>query len=300
VVIGEHLGMSEFDPGGRLVSIGDTRLYVVERGRGYPLLILHGGPGMDHRSFGDYLDALAAHFRLIFVDQRGQGRSDAAPYETLTLTQMARDVGVLAKVLRLRQYALMGHSFGASVVLRHALDFPDSGASRLIIGSSVPARSYLDFFGENLNRLEPPDLRNRVLDAMERRVKAMNEAALKAALHDGLPFFFGDPYDPRVDEFTRRTAGAALSPDMLRHFAANGYGTIDMEDRLGEIRQPTLVITGRYDRVCPVIASEVMAERIPRAQLVILEHSGHMTFAEENNRFVEAVRGFLLPTPEPV
>jgi proline iminopeptidase len=59
----------------RLIPIGDTRLYVEERGAGYPLLVLHGGPGLDHNMFGDYLDPLADGYRLLFVDQRSQGRS---------------------------------------------------------------------------------------------------------------------------------------------------------------------------------------------------------------------------------
>ena len=65
--------------GGRYVKIEDTRLFIIERGAGYPILVLHGGPGLDHNMFGDYLDPLASEYRLIFVDQRGQGRSDRAP-----------------------------------------------------------------------------------------------------------------------------------------------------------------------------------------------------------------------------
>ena len=52
---------------GRLVPIGDTRLSVEERGRGLALFVLHGGPGLDHHMFGDYLDPLSDRFRLIFV-----------------------------------------------------------------------------------------------------------------------------------------------------------------------------------------------------------------------------------------
>ena len=61
-----------------LVSIGDTRLFVSERGslNNYPLIVLHGGPGLDHHMFGDYLDALADHYRLTLVDQRAQGQSE--------------------------------------------------------------------------------------------------------------------------------------------------------------------------------------------------------------------------------
>lgn len=73
------------EPGGRHAKLPDTRLYIVERGHGYPLFILHGGPGMDHHSFADYLDPLGDQFRLILVDQRSQGRSDMTDPQTWTL-----------------------------------------------------------------------------------------------------------------------------------------------------------------------------------------------------------------------
>jgi pimeloyl-ACP methyl ester carboxylesterase len=112
---------SDAEAGGHYVDIGDTRLYVVERGSGYPLLVFHGGPGVDHHSFGDYLDALADEYRLILVDQRSNGRSDRAPEDTWSLRQMAADVGSLARALDLGRYAVLGHSYGAFVVLQHAV-----------------------------------------------------------------------------------------------------------------------------------------------------------------------------------
>ena len=57
------------------VEVGDTSLFVEERGSGMPLIVLHGGPGLDHHMFGDYLDGLADEFRLILADQRSQGKS---------------------------------------------------------------------------------------------------------------------------------------------------------------------------------------------------------------------------------
>ncbi|MEO5887293.1 MAG: alpha/beta hydrolase, partial [Anaerolineales bacterium] len=58
------------------INIGDTRLHFVERGEGHPLFVVHGGPGLDHHMFGDYLDPLSDQFRLILVDLRANGLSD--------------------------------------------------------------------------------------------------------------------------------------------------------------------------------------------------------------------------------
>ena len=67
------------------INIGVTRLHVVERGTGDPLIVLQRGPGVDHHMFGDYLDALTDQFRLLHVDQRAQGLSDMCPVSTWTL-----------------------------------------------------------------------------------------------------------------------------------------------------------------------------------------------------------------------
>jgi pimeloyl-ACP methyl ester carboxylesterase len=66
-----------------------------------------------------------------------------------------------------------------------------------------------------------------------------------------------------------------------------------VEDRLGEISHAVLVLAGRHDRSCPVEASELMAKEIPGVKLVVFEQSGHMTFVEEQDRYLEAVRDFL-------
>src|SRR5437588_2277788 len=104
---------------GTSVRIDDCSLWVAERGPedGFPLIVLHGGPGLDHHEFGDYLDPIGERYRLLLVDQRAQGRSERAPAETWTLTQMARDVSSLATALGLERYAVLGHSYGAFVAL---------------------------------------------------------------------------------------------------------------------------------------------------------------------------------------
>ena len=86
---------------------------------------------------------------------------------------------------------------------------------------------------------------------------------------------------------------AVYGPDVLRAAATEDYGAIAVEDRLADVAHPVLVLAGRHDRTCPVAAAEAMAAGLPDAELVVFEHSGHMTFVEENDAYLAAVRDFL-------
>lgn len=280
-------------PDGRYVSVGDTRLFVVERGEGYPLIVLHGGPGLDHREFGDYLDPLADQFRLILVDQRSQGRSEQSSEDTWTLQRMAKDVVALAREMGLCRYAVLGHSYGAFVALQNAVTCPGA-AAQTIVSSGIPSSRFLEHVARNLEAFEPVHLREQVAGSWAREQLAETEADFAALMHDQMPFHFADPLDPRIAEFEARTEGAVYSPRVLRHFSNAEYGMIEVEDRLHSVTQPVLVLAGRYDRTCPVEAAEAIAAGVQHAELVIFEQSGHMTYVEENDRYVAAVRDFLL------
>jgi proline iminopeptidase len=283
---------SDAEAGGHYVDIGDTRLYVVERGSGYPLLVFHGGPGVDHHSFGDYLDALADEYRLILVDQRSNGRSDRAPEDTWSLRQMAADVGSLARALDLGRYAVLGHSYGAFVVLQHAVDFPGD-AAQTIVSSGIPSARYLEQIDRNLAAFEPVELREQVTESWEREKSVRTQEEVAQLLHDQWPFQFADPHDPRIEDYERRTAKSIYSTDVLRRFASEEYGGIEVEDRLGDVTQPVLVLAGRHDRTCSVEAAQAITEGVRQGHLVVFESSGHMTFVEQNEAYVRTVRDFL-------
>jgi proline iminopeptidase len=284
---------------GRLVKITDTELFVEERGEpsAFPVLVLHGGPGLDHTMFGDYLDPLTVDgaYRLVLADERASGRSDrTAPRGTWTLGQMAEDVSDLAASLGISGgYATLGHSFGAFVVLQHAAGH--SGEPRgTIVSAGIAAARWLADVDRQLATFEPAVLREQVRSAWTREAGVQTEQEFAALVHDEMPFHFRDPQGAALAEYLRRTAGLArYAPDVIRHFAAGGYGGIDVEDRLGEVSHPVLVLAGLYDRVCPASAAHDMARRLPDAELTVFEHSGHMMFAEEQDHYLDTVRHFL-------
>jgi proline iminopeptidase len=278
-------------PGG-LVDIGDTRLFVEERGAGLPLVVLHGGPGLDHTMFGTSLDALGV--RLLLVDQRAQGRSErSSDPSTWTIAQMAADITALAAALGLDGYAVLGHSFGAMVALQHAADFSGQPVAT-IVSSGVPSERFLmSFVEENLATFEPEELRATMAGSWEREATVTDDAEVLELICEQLPFHFADPRDPRIEQLATELEAGVYSADVLRHFASEGYGGLDVEAQLAGVRHPVLVLAGRHDRTCSVEAAEFIAAGIPGAELAVLEGSGHMTYIEENPAYLRLVSDFL-------
>jgi proline iminopeptidase len=276
-----------------LIDVGDTRLHVTERGAGeLALFVLHGGPGLDHTMFGSYLDALGDRCRLLLVDERGTGRSQPAPPATWGLAQHAADVEAMAGALGLERYAVLGHSYGAFIALQHAVDFPGSPAAT-IVSSGVPDARFLADVEVELETFEPIELRDQVQSSWAREADARTQEDVATLLADQLPFHFADPRDPRIDDVRAAMADAVYGPEVLRAAATEDYGEIAVENRLADVTHPVLVLAGRHDRTCSAAAAEATAAGLPKAELVVFEHSGHMSFVEENEAYLAAVRDFL-------
>lgn len=243
--------------------------------------------------FGHHLDDLGDVCRLLFVDLRSQGRSEPAAPQTWTLEQMAADIEALAQSLELERYAVLGHSFGAFVALQHAVDFPGRPVAS-IISAGVPATSFLEAVERNLAAFEPEELREQVTSSWAREREAHTQEDCRSLLSDQLPFHFLDPRDPRIDAMRHELDPMVFSPEVLRAAAEEDYGAIEVQDRLGAITHPLLVLAGRHDRTCTIDAAEAIANGVPNAELEVFERSAHMMFVEEEEAYVAAVRGFLV------
>jgi proline iminopeptidase len=194
--------------------------------------------------------------------------------------------------LGLDRYAVLGHSYGAFIALQHAVDHPGRPAAS-IVSSGLPDARYLEHVQHELGTFEPIELREQVTASWAREAHARTQEDVASLIVDQFPFHFADPRDPRIDELITAMGDAVYGPDALRAAANGDYGHIAVEDRLGGVTHPVLVLAGRHDRTCSVEGAEAMAAGLPDAELVVFERSGHMTFVEENEAYLAAVRGFL-------
>jgi proline iminopeptidase len=259
-------------------------LNVEEVGRGYPLIVLHGGPGLDHQMFRPYLDALGDDYRLLYVDERGQGRSDRVDPATLRLEVFARDVDLLGEALSLDEFALLGHSFGAIITTYHATEL--GTASAYVISGGADSSDGLEAdVGASLAALG--DDGKAIVDSWEDEKTVETEEQLKQLLRDQMPFHFhGEPPPGYAEE----TVG---SPEVLRHFARAGYGDFDYGPKLKDVDKPTLVIVGEHDRTTTPRAARVLHDGIQDSKLIVVPDAGHMSFVEQTDAYLAAVRAFL-------
>jgi len=259
-------------------------LNVEEVGDGFPLIVLHGGPGLDHSMFRPYLDPLGDEFRLLYVDERGQGRSDRVDPETLSLEVFARDVDLLAEALGIQRFALLGHSFGAIIATKHATEL-GTAAAYVISGGGDSSDALLDDVHASLEAMG--EAGDAIEASWEQEKTVTTEDELKELLRTQMPFHFaGDPPPGYGDD----TVG---TPDVLRHFANIGYGDFDYTPVLSRVSSPTLVIVGARDRTTTPRAARALHEGIAGSELVVLPGVGHMSFVETPEPYIEAVRTFL-------
>jgi pimeloyl-ACP methyl ester carboxylesterase len=259
-------------------------LFAHELGSGFPLIVLHGGPGLDHTTFRPYLDPLADEFRLLYVDERGQGRSERVDPETLSLEVFARDVDLLAEALGLERFALLGHSFGAIIAMKHAIEL-GTAAAYVISGGADSSTKLMTDVEASLERMGEAGV--PIAESWEQERVVQSEEELMHLLHVQMPFHFaGEPPAGFGDD----TIG---SPEVLRHFSADGYGDFDYVPDLGRVSGPTLVIVGEHDRTTTTRAARVLHEGIAGSELVVVPDVGHMSFVEAPEAYLGAVRSFL-------
>jgi proline iminopeptidase len=269
------------------ITVNHTRLYFDVEGAGAPLLVLHGGPGFDHGYLRPGLRPLARDAQLVFLDQRGQGRSAPVPAETVTLEQMAEDAAAVCAALGIERPLVFGHSAGGFVALQLALRHPGLASGLILchtaaaLGAAAespagPAERGGPEAGAAAARLFGGDFSPEVLETFDRLVLPL----YAAPGHEHVP--------------ARLMALTALNADIAAHFFQRLAPSYDVRPRLAEIAVPALVIAGRHDWVCPPAASRALAQGIPSARLVELD-SGHFGFSETPEAFVRAVRDYGRP-----
>src|SRR5437016_1516565 len=276
-------------------------------GHGAPLMIVHGGPGASHDYFLPYLMTMARTNKIIFIDERGSGRSerleDATQY---TVENMVEDVEAVRQALNLGKISLMGHSYGGVLAQAYAFKY-QKNLTHLILGSTFHSTSAMNAVLANEKQQMPTEKRER-LEALEKaglfgngkpweKGRYPTEYA-ELAWGDGyFPFLYQRNPDPNYDPLAGNTTN---SWDLYREmWGSHGEFLIDGNlksveyiDRLSSIHVPTLVICGDHDESDPSL-SKTMHEKIAGSKLIIIPQAGHLVFVDQPNLYLKAIDDFL-------
>lgn len=272
------------------LSIRGVSLFVKVIGHGYPLVFMHGGPGVDHSTMLPFRPC-ADHFRLVFYDHRCNGRSVGAAVTSMTWENLTADAEALRQALGFDKWAVLGHSFGGMVALEYALRYPQS-LSQLVL---------LDTCGD-------------IRWVQENAPEVLAQRGFSSdTVQTARRFFNGEIRPNEMVPAMMKFAGAYyhhLSPLQLTHEVIVGlrmkrnpealifgFGQLlkgwTVMDRLGEIKTPTLVMAGRDDFQFPPEHQAALAAGIANARLQIIEHAGHNAHSERTAEVIQAVRDFL-------
>jgi proline iminopeptidase len=272
------------------IPIRNVSLYVKEMGSGYPLLLMHGGPGVDHSTMLP-LKRLADHFRLVFYDHRCNGRSRGAETSSMTFENLTADADALRQQLGFEKWAVLGHSFGGMVALEYALRYPRNLSHLLLVDTcgesrlaQINAPQVLAARGFNPEVVE---LARRFFNG-EIEPREMTQASMK----------FGRAYYHKLNAFTlAREMISGMRMKTQPEALIFGFGQLlkgwNVMDRLGEITAPTLVLAGRDDFQFPPEHQESLAKGIPNARLQIIEEAGHNVLSEKPVEVMQEITRFL-------
>jgi len=274
---------------------GGHTLHIEQSGNpgGFPAIFLHGGPGSHtqplHRRFFD-----PGFYRIILFDQRGCGRSvPAGGTEENTTTHLVGDIEALRARLGLGRVMLFGGSWGATLALAYGMAHPARVAAMVLRGVFLGTRGEVDWYLGGLGRRVPQAWQalaqgegGDLLGRYHALVGQHDEAAARrwVAYEEALMRF--DSGDPPSN--TAQTPGAVLARARVQlHYLAHDCFLAPGELVSGLARLaavPVLIVQGKRDMVCPPRAALELAERLPRAELHLVEGGGHSAARPEMAR----------------
>ncbi len=286
------------------VELGEGRRAAYEViGTGAPLLYFQGGPGFSAALLREDAELLADHFSVYLIDPAGSGGStppsDPSHYDHLG---HARFYDEVRQALGVDTATIMGISFGGIVALTYASLYPASTTRCISVASRAVGAEVEDeeagsemeaFLARHSGQPWYPAARATWDEWTERVLAAQDAREVDAMMAEVLPLYTAHPERPGVKamiEAWRREMDTDLAA--VKVWESGLWQQIDARPLLANISCETLVLVGALDLICGPSQGRLIAEAVPRAELVIVPDCGHFIAAEAPESFREAIVRF--------
>lgn len=269
----------------------DQSLFYYHVGKGDPIIIVHGGPGLNHSYFLPYLNSLSKDHHLIYYDQRACGQAEIpADTNAMRLQSFVNDIEEVRKKFGLKQFHLLAHSWGALLAVQYAIQHPEQLTSLILVSPAAISSADVREASRTINsRYDFGDqqIRTQIIqsEAFKRNQPDAMAALLRLSFKQNMAIReMADSIKLYVPEDYARRNGA------LRYLYKD-LADYDFYPTLSHIKIPTLIISGYMDAGLPV--AEKLKQLIPSVQTRVIQNAGHFPFIEQNSTFRQEVSLFL-------
>jgi proline iminopeptidase len=278
------------------VQVDQGKLFYQTFGSGTPIIILHGGPGLDQSHFLPQMLELEKNHKVIFYDQRGSGKSLETKINPsyINIDEFTRDLETLRKQLGIKKFILLGHSWGGFVAMNYAIMYPDNLAA-LILLSTAPAdfRGQQAFVNEFTKRTQP--IKDEISPLFNyQEFEKLTASEISKLYRSVFSVYFYHPKDAAELTLTMSAASAKSGAKVMEVMSKTSWlrPSNDLFPQLKKLNVPTLIIHGKQD-IIPVWTAQEIKEAIPQAQMLSLEKCGHFPYIEKPDEVFFQINRFL-------
>lgn len=276
-----------------IICSGDSKLHYKIFGKGKPILVINGGPGMSSDGFASIaLELSKMNFQTILYDQRGTGKStvENPNNESITMSLMVEDIENLRKHLKIDKWTIFGHSFGGIMETYYASKHPET-IDKLIFSSSGGVNmKFLTYLHERLNNNLTKNERDS-LNIYQQKLNSGNnsEETLKIRAK-----YLSNAY-------VYNKSNASIIADRLTqiNFKINALVienlqriNFDCTNSFKDFKQSVLVLQGNND-IISVETAEEIANSFPNSKLVLFDNCAHYGWLDAKEIYLKTIENFL-------
>lgn len=269
---------------------------VAGQDKGIPVVFLHGGPGEGSQvmqALGG--PALERRLRMVYLDQRGSGRSDrpkGANFYSMRLLET--DIDLIRRELGADKIILLAHSAGTPIALEYAADHPDRVAGLILTGAVPDLPAAIDELCDRVRSIHP-ELYEKAVQARSPGRKCNPFAAFGDGQRQA---FFDDNMFPNRNVRERvnwldHIPSLANSGQLGEGLFAEGFMNYRF-NRPERLSMPVLFIAGGRDFQTSIAPQRALAARLNEGRVIVYRDAGHFMFADEPERFARDVSAFVL------
>ena len=275
------------------VPVSGGKLFYQTFGFGTPMIVLHGGPGLDQNYLLPQMLKLADNNKVTFYDQRGSGKSLGFTLnkQTINMKVFVEDLESLRKKLGYNKFILAGHSFGGSLAMNYAVAHPEHLSALILIDSGpADATRMQTFLAEYNRRIKPLQAK---LDSIQNSdsFKNYDPKAVKEYYREVFSVYFHP--STNVKQLTLNfTAESAKGGLMVGALMDPGWYQYDLTPKLKQLKVPTLIVHGEFD-IIPISIAKDLQQSIPKSKLVVIKDCDHFPYIDQPKKFFAAINEFL-------